>query len=104
MKTTKLCSGSRLVMTALAITGLSFSSPTVFAVEKETKPASEDRKAEPQKGEPKSEQTKAVNPEVQSEVEKKTAEKRGQLLKDAQSAIEETNKAVEALDKGNKDK
>ncbi|MBA3963573.1 MAG: YfdX family protein [Chthoniobacterales bacterium] len=65
--------------------------------------ADESKKPEPPKAEPKSEGAKAVNPEVQSEVEKKAAEKRAQLLKDAQAALEETQKAVEALDQGKKD-
>jgi hypothetical protein len=94
----------RLVMTAIAIAELVLSSPLAFAAEKEGKPAAQDvKKTEPQKAEPKSAETNSVNPEVQSELEKKAAEKRAQLLKDAQSALEETNKAVAALDQGKKD-
>ena len=95
MKTTRQ-NTSRLVMTALVVTGLYLTSPLSFA-------ADETKQPEPQKAEPKSEGAKSVNSEVQSDVEKKAAEKRAQLLKDAQSALEETQKAVAALDQGKKD-
>jgi hypothetical protein len=54
----------------------------------------------PQKPEPKNGESQAANPAVQSEIEKRTAEKRAQLLKEAQSALEETHAAVNALNKG----
>ena len=95
MKTTRQ-NTSRLVMTALVVTGLYLTSPLSFA-------ADETKQPETQKAEPKSDGAKSVNSEVQSEVEKKAAEKRAQLLKDAQSALEETQKAVAALDQGKKD-
>lgn len=53
--------------------------------------------------EPKSAESNAVNPEVQSELEKKAAEKRQQLMKDAVAALEETQNAMRALDEGKKD-
>ena len=53
--------------------------------------------------EAKSEQTEAVESEVQAEIADRTAEKRKQLLSDAQAALEETHNAVKALDEGNKD-
>jgi hypothetical protein len=52
--------------------------------------------------EPKSGESKSVEPEVQSEIGKMEAEKRATLLKDAQSALEETRNAIAALDKGDK--
>ena len=55
---------------------------------------------QPQKPEPKSGETRSVEPQVQSEIEKAEAERRASLLKDAQSALEETRNALAALDKG----
>ena len=40
---------------------------------------------------------------MQAEVQKTEADKRAQLLKNAQAALDETNKALEALDQGKKD-
>ncbi len=60
-------------------------------------------KPEQQQPEPKSPQAQAVNPEVQSEVGKQVEEKRAQLIKEAQSAVEETRKALDALTQGKKD-
>ena len=107
MKTPNLYSG-RLVMTAVAVTSLCFSSPAAFAADTEVNASpwptpAEVAKPTPKQAEPQSEQSKAVNPQVQSEVEKQAADKRVQLLKDAQSAIEETQKALDALDQGKKD-
>jgi NAD(P)-dependent dehydrogenase (short-subunit alcohol dehydrogenase family) len=52
------------------------------------------------KAEPKSGESKPVEPAVQSELERMEAEKRATLLKDAQAALEETRNALDALDKG----
>jgi len=77
--------------------------PAATASATPSAPAADENKAAAPKAEPKSEQATAVNPEVQSEVEKKAAEKRAQLLKDAEATLDETRKAVEALDAGKKD-
>jgi hypothetical protein len=53
-----------------------------------------------QPAEPRSEQSKAVDPAVEAELERIEAEKRVTLLKEAQSAIEETQIALGALDRG----
>jgi hypothetical protein len=58
--------------------------------------------AEGQQAEPKSQEDQFVEPQVQSEIEKLEMEKRATLLKDAQSALEETRNALAALDKGDK--
>jgi hypothetical protein len=92
MKTQNLYS-RRLVMTAVAVTGLLLSTPVTFADDTNAKSS-----PPPQQAEPQSEQSKSVNPQVQSEVEKKADAKRAQLLKDAQVAIDETRKALAALD------
>ena len=107
MKTPNLYSG-RLVMTAVAVTSLLLNSAAAFAADTEAKASPSATpvvaaKPTPQQAEPQSEQSKAVNPQVQSEVEKQAADKRAQLLKDAQSAFDETQKALEALDQGKKD-
>lgn len=52
--------------------------------------------------EQKSGETKSVQPQVQTEINKADAEKRATLLTDAQSALEETRKALAALDRGDK--
>jgi hypothetical protein len=52
--------------------------------------------------EPKSGESKSVDPAVAAEVGRLEAEKRRTLLQDAQSAIDETRNAVAALDKGDK--
>jgi hypothetical protein len=57
---------------------------------------------EEQKGEPKSSQTQAVEPEVQTEIGRMDAERRAKLLADAESALDETRNAIAALDKGDK--
>src|SRR5581483_6966839 len=46
---------------------------------------------------------KQVQPGVESNIEKKAAEKRAQLLKDAQAAVDDTHKALDALEHGKKD-
>ena len=107
MKTPNLYSGC-LVMTAVAVTSLLLSSPAAFAADPEAKASPsptpvEAVKPTPQQAEPQSEQSKAVNPQVQSEVEKQAADKRAKLLKDAQAAIDETQKAFDELDQGKKD-
>ena len=109
MKTPNLSSG-RLVMTAVAVTSLLLNLPAAFAADPQAKASPSPTPVEaakptptPQKAEAQSEQSKAVNPQVQSEVEKQAADKRAQLLKDAQSAIDETQKALDALDQGKKD-
>src|ERR1700729_2845149 len=53
-----------------------------------------------QPAEPMSEQSKAMDPAIEAELERMEAEKRATLLKDAQSAIEETRIALAALDRG----
>lgn len=52
------------------------------------------------KPEPKRAQAQAVGPEVKSEVEASAAAKREKLLADAQTALAETNRALQALDVG----
>lgn len=104
MKTPNLYSG-RLVMTAVAVTSLLAVSPAAFAADTDIKASSSPTsgggaKPTPQLAEPQSEQSKSVNPQVQSEVENQAAAKRALLLKDAQSAVDETHKALEALDQG----
>jgi hypothetical protein len=104
MKTPNLNSG-RLVMTAVAVTSLLLNAPTAFGADTGVKassaPAQVDAaKPTPQTAEPQSEQSKAVNPQVQSEVETQAAAKRARLLKDAQIAIDDSHKALDALDQG----
>ena len=55
-----------------------------------------------QKPEQKSDETNSVEPQVQSEIEKMEAQERGNLLKDAQAALEETRNALAALDRNDK--
>jgi hypothetical protein len=50
--------------------------------------------------EPKSDETKSVEPQVQSEIEKAEAAKRAALLQDAQTAVSEARSALAALDGG----
>src|SRR6202043_1589396 len=52
--------------------------------------------------EPKSGESRSVDPAVQSEIESMEAEKRATLLKDAISALDETRNALAALDRGDK--
>jgi hypothetical protein len=58
--------------------------------------------ADKPKAEPRSGESQSVDPGVQSALERMEAEKRATLLKDAQSALEETRDALAALDKGDK--
>jgi hypothetical protein len=66
----------------------------------ETSQAAAGNAAQPQRPEQKSGETKSVQPQVQTEIGKAEAEKRTTLLKDAQSALEETRMALAALDRG----
>lgn len=87
-------------MTAFVIAGMCLSAHAAHgAAAKMDTPV---KKPDSQKAEPKSGEVKSVDSSVQSEVEKSAAEKRAQLLKDAQAAIDETRNAIAALDKGNK--
>jgi hypothetical protein len=75
------------------------------AKEGKSKPSSQEasfKTADASKAEPKSGESKAVDPAVQSELQTMEAEKRATLLKDAQSALEETRNALAALDNGDK--
>jgi hypothetical protein len=107
---------TRLVMPLVAIASLTLyptntlaepeakgtGAPAATAPEMPSAPVADKNKGATPKAESKSEQATAVNPQVQSEVEKKAAEKRAQLLKDAEATLDETRKAVEALDQGKK--
>ncbi|HEY3940209.1 MAG TPA: YfdX family protein [Bryobacteraceae bacterium] len=64
--------------------------------------SAERQKTTGQKAEAKSAEAKSVEPQVQSEIGKMEADKRANLLKDAESALEETRNALTALDKGDK--
>lgn len=66
-----------------------------------SKPAAA-QQAQTQKPEQKSDETNSVEPQVQSEIENMEAQKRADLLKDAQSALEETRNALAALDRNDK--
>jgi hypothetical protein len=75
------------------------------AKESNSKPASREtpvQTAGRQKAEPRSGESRSVDSAVQSELEGMEGEKRAALLKDAQSAIDETRNALAALDKGDK--
>lgn len=108
MKTPSLYTTRILLKTAGAVTSLLLTSPLASAdnaqghVSTPSAPA-EATKPTPQQPEPQSEQSKAVNPQVQTEVEKQADAKRAQLLKDAQVAIDETHKALTALDQNKND-
>ena len=69
---------------------------------KSNSPEARSKAAEAPKAEPKSGESRSVDPAVQSELERMEAEKRATLLKDAQSALDETRNALAALDKGDK--
>jgi hypothetical protein len=47
-------------------------------------------------------EAKSVQPQVQAEIGRQEAQKRAELLSEAQSALEETRAAIAALDKGDK--
>ena len=86
---------TQFAMIATILAGLTLHCPLGFA--------QETKKAETPKAETKSDESKAATPAVQAETEKLAAQKRAQLLKDAQTALGESKKALESLDKGNKD-
>jgi hypothetical protein len=65
-------------------------------------PEARSKAADAPKAEPKSGESRSVDPAVQSELQRMEAEKRATLLKDAQSALDETRNALIALDKGDK--
>jgi ribosomal protein S20 len=70
-----------------------------------TAPASntaEVQKPQDDRAEPKSPEAKSVDPQVQSEIEKREAKLRAGLLADAVSALAATRSALTALDKGDK--
>ncbi len=94
----------RLVMAALAMTG-SVSLRPAFATDTTTPTPSPAAalKVPAKAAEPQGKESSAVAPQVQSQVEKSTAGKHAQLLKDAQAALDETNKALQALNDGKKD-
>jgi hypothetical protein len=68
----------------------------------ETSQAAAGNATQPQRPEQKSGETKSVQPQVQTEIGKAEAEKRATLLRDAQSALEETRMALAALDRGDR--
>ncbi len=88
---------------ALLITGV-FLSLSVGCASKSTPSTAEASTArtDPPKAEPKSAESRSAEPDVQAEIGRMDAERRAKLLADAQSALEETHNAVEALDKGDK--
>src|ERR1041385_1214156 len=100
---------TRFALSMSIAASLALTSPLAFAADEKTEkkdatPVTEPaKKTEPQKPEAKSEESKAATSEAQSEVEKNAAEKRAKLLKDAQAALDESNKALKALDEGKKD-
>jgi hypothetical protein len=55
---------------------------------------------QPRTPESRTSESKSVDPKVQAEIQKAEAEKRAQLLKDAQAALDETRAALDALNKG----
>lgn len=69
---------------------------------KSNSPEARSKAADGPKAEPKSGESRSVEPAIQSELERMEAEKRATLLKDAQSALDETRNALAALDKGDK--
>lgn len=106
MKTTNLpCAKPLFTLTIAA--GLSYCSCVAFAADPPTPSPSPVAPApaqpSPPKAEPQSEPSKAAEPQVQAQADKQATEKRAQLLKDAQSAIDESRKALEALDHDKKD-
>jgi hypothetical protein len=106
---------SWLLVMAFVITGLSLvlvragyaASPTSTPTVTSTAAQGASPSATPAAGQPtpevKSEGAKQVQPGVESNIEEKAAEKRAQLLKDAQAALDDTHKALEALERGKKD-
>jgi hypothetical protein len=92
-------------MAVAVIAGVTFVSPLAFAAPElsGTTPSVQDVKSTPKAPEPKNKETQHVAPQVQAQVEKSEAEKRAQLLKDAQAAVDQTHNALDALDQGKKD-
>jgi len=82
--------------------GCSRSKQTESSVVEASSTASSSTSIEMQKAEPKSQEAQLAEPQVQSEIEKMEAKKRASLLRDAQSALEETRNALAALDQGDK--
>src|ERR1700730_11403855 len=82
--------------------GLGCSAPARESKSKSNSPEARFKVADAPKAEPKSGESRSVDTAVQSELERMEAEKRATLLKDAQSALEETRNALAALDKGEK--
>jgi hypothetical protein len=87
---------------AVGSAGCGSSSPSTGSADRsvETSQAASGNAAQPQRPEQKSGETKSVQPQVQTEIGKAEAEKRTTLLRDAQSALEETRMALAALDRG----
>lgn len=93
-------------MAAAVIAGVTFTSPLAFAapaISGTTPSVQEIKPTAPRTAEPKNSETQQVAPQVQAQVEKSEADRRAQLLKDAKAAIEQTHKALDALDQGKKD-
>jgi hypothetical protein len=91
-----------IVLALFLACGLGCSSSAKEGKSKSNSPETSFKTADASKAEPKSGESKAVDPAVQSELEKMEAEKRAILLKDAQSALEDTRNALAALDNGDK--
>jgi hypothetical protein len=68
--------------------------------QREAEATSSNTNMERQKTESKSGEVKSVERQVQTEVGKTITEKRSQIIKDAQTALEETRNALQALDRG----
>jgi hypothetical protein len=66
--------------------------------------STETQKPQAQQPEPKSAEAKSVDRQVQSEIERREAEKRVSVLADAVLALDATRNALTALDKGDKSK
>jgi hypothetical protein len=93
-------------MATAVIAGVTFISPLALAapeISGTTASVHEIKHAAPKTAEPKNKETQQVSPQVQAQVEKSEADKRAQLLKDAQAAVDQTHKALDALDQGKKD-
>jgi hypothetical protein len=89
-------------MLAICAIGVSGCSVSTGATTNAPDSANATRQANKPKPEPKSTESRAVDTNVQSEVEKAEAEKRATLLQDAASALAETHNAVTALDKNDR--
>ena len=112
----KQCSNAREIggmpirhIVPLALTGLCFAlgagcSSTRTSSEQQNQSASDSsrNRTETPKSEPMSGEAKSVQPQVHDEIGRQEAQKRAELLAEAQSALEETRGAIAALDKGDK--